>query len=142
MATGSSQGVGRVRANFLSPISRPSANDPSLSSLRCSIVTKSIVLRILGAVLFLVSAGSLIAVAAISLRLKMDSTIALDDLHRCVCIGLCIALATDVYCALVLCYELIYKRRKSLAKSTLIQQFLVVALQSSLLTSASLLPFP
>lgn len=110
--------------------------------LSCGQVTKSALLRILGAVLFGASAASLIAVAILYLKLKLDSTISFDDLDICVAVGLWLALALDIFCALVLCYELVYKRRKSLAKSSLVQQFLVVALQSSLLTGLSFfLPF-
>uniref|UniRef100_A0A0K3CQT5 Uncharacterized protein n=1 Tax=Rhodotorula toruloides TaxID=5286 RepID=A0A0K3CQT5_RHOTO len=85
--------------------------------------------RILAAGLWFLSLAAFSGHCSIVVRMRMGETF---STRRMLDYLLALFLADSLFCAGVLVYELVYKRRNELAKSSLVQQFTALALKTSL----------
>ncbi|BGO98076.1 hypothetical protein NBRC10513v2_002077 [Rhodotorula toruloides] len=96
-------------------------------------VSQNRVARALAGGLWLLTLEAFIAQAAMVVRRRLHANIEMRESMISLLIGIWIYFADTVVCAAILVYELIWKRRKELAKSSPLQQFITLALKTSLI---------
>ncbi|BGO89970.1 hypothetical protein NBRC10512_001954 [Rhodotorula toruloides] len=95
-------------------------------------VARSWFSRALAAGLWILSLAAFSGHCSIVLRMRMGETFSTRRTLDYLLAGTWLFLADSFFCAGVLVYELVYKRRNELAKSSLVQQFTALALKTSL----------
>ncbi|BGP30460.1 hypothetical protein JCM10296v2_002215 [Rhodotorula toruloides] len=88
--------------------------------------------RALAAELWIVSLAAFSGHCSIVVQMRMGETFSTRRTLDYLLVGTWLFLADSFFCAGVLVYELVYKRRNELAKSSLVQQFTALALKTSL----------
>ncbi|BGP30459.1 hypothetical protein JCM10296v2_002214 [Rhodotorula toruloides] len=96
-------------------------------------VSQNRLARVLAGGLWLLAVGAFIAQAAMVLRRRLYAHVEMRGSMISLLIGTWINFADTVVCAAILVYELIWKRRKELAKSSPLQQFITLAFKTSLI---------
>ncbi|GAA5941657.1 hypothetical protein JCM10213_002331 [Rhodosporidiobolus nylandii] len=99
---------------------------------RATRISRHIAIRVLAVLLWLASTGLFLVTTVLSTRQYRGDHVALPDIIRAIFISMWVTLTTALFCACLLSYELVWKRRDSLAKSSLINNFARVALRTSL----------
>ncbi|GAA5910273.1 hypothetical protein JCM8208_003491 [Rhodotorula glutinis] len=94
-------------------------------------VSRQLVVRIVAVALMAMSSASFIALSCIVTSQRFGAVITVEHIQLCALIGIWLLTVDYMWCGGVLAYELVWKRRARVVRSTLVSAFTALALKTS-----------